>query len=180
MQETLEEGCKKIDDIVESLEDVGLQDRSMVWNTDLVEVSAASCPSPSVLPVQQSSCAVLLQSKSGNSRNARLLQVDWSSADIVCSCCSAEACRLCADARFTAQAFELENLLTNAAVTIHSAEQRKESRGAHAREDFPDRDDKSWMKHTVGFFDPEAKGKVCGPYSSEKLLLQGLGGSSFL
>lgn len=58
------------------------------------------------------------------------------------------------------QAFELENLLTNAAVTIHSAEQRKESRGAHAREDFPDRDDKSWMKHTIGFYDPEAKGKV--------------------
>ena len=59
------------------------------------------------------------------------------------------------------QAFELENLLTNAAITIHSAEQRKESRGAHAREDFPDRDDKSWMKHTVGFYDPAAKGKVC-------------------
>ena len=58
------------------------------------------------------------------------------------------------------QAFELENLLTNAAITIHSAEQRKESRGAHAREDFPDRDDKSWMKHTIGFYDPEAKGKV--------------------
>ena len=58
------------------------------------------------------------------------------------------------------QAFELENLLTNAAVTIHSAEQRKESRGAHAREDFPDRNDKSWMKHTIGFYDPEAKGKV--------------------
>ena len=58
------------------------------------------------------------------------------------------------------QAFELENLLTNAAITIHSAEQRKESRGAHAREDFPDRDDKDWMKHTVGFWDLEAKGKV--------------------
>ena len=64
------------------------------------------------------------------------------------------------------QAFELENLLTNAAITIHSAEQRKESRGAHAREDFPDRDDKSWMKHTVGFYDPEAKGKVREQHSS--------------
>lgn len=68
------------------------------------------------------------------------------------------------------QAFELENLLTNAAVTIHSAEQRKESRGAHAREDFPDRDDKNWMKHTVGFWDPEAKGKV--PMSFLHLALQ--------
>ena len=38
LQETLEEGCKKIDEIVESFGDVGLRDRSMVWNTDLVEV----------------------------------------------------------------------------------------------------------------------------------------------
>ncbi|EIE20089.1 succinate dehydrogenase [Coccomyxa subellipsoidea C-169] len=92
-QETLEEGCKKVDDIVESLNDVGLKDRSMVWNTDLVE------------------------------------------------------------------AMELENLLINGAVTIHSAEQRKESRGAHAREDFTTRDDKHWMKHTVGYFDYKAPGK---------------------
>ena len=68
--------------------------------------------------------------------------------------------QLSVEGSFCLQAFELENLLTNAAVTIHSAEQRKESRGAHAREDFPDRDDKSWMKHTIGFYDPEAKGKV--------------------
>ena len=40
LQETLEEGCKKIDDIVESFGDVGLRDRSMVWNTDLVEVTS--------------------------------------------------------------------------------------------------------------------------------------------
>ncbi|KAK9901255.1 hypothetical protein WJX75_002689 [Coccomyxa subellipsoidea] len=92
-QETLEEGCKKVDDIVDSLKDVGLKDRSMVWNTDLVE------------------------------------------------------------------AMELENLLINGAVTIHSAEQRKESRGAHAREDFSTRDDKNWMKHTVGYFDYKAPGK---------------------
>ena len=63
------------------------------------------------------------------------------------------------------QAMELENLLINGAVTIHSAEQRKESRGAHAREDFATRDDKNWMKHTVGYFDYKAPGKVgsCPP-----------------
>ena len=44
LQETLEEGCKKIDDIVESFDDVGLRDRSMVWNTDLVEVGASDNP----------------------------------------------------------------------------------------------------------------------------------------
>ena len=58
------------------------------------------------------------------------------------------------------QAMELENLLTNAAVTIHSAEQRKESRGAHAREDFPDRNDKEWMKHTLGYFNHRKPSKA--------------------
>ena len=95
MQETLEEGCKKIDDIVDSFNDIGLKDRSMVWNTDLME------------------------------------------------------------------ALELENLLTNSAITMHSAEQRKESRGAHAREDFGERDDKDWMKHTIGYFDHLSPSKVC-------------------
>jgi len=92
-QETLEEGCAKIDETVASFEDVKVSDRSLVWNTDLMET------------------------------------------------------------------LELENLLINAAITIHSAEQRKESRGAHAREDFPDRDDKNWMKHTLGWFDAETKSK---------------------
>ena len=45
-QETLEDGCKKIDGIVDSFEDVGLRDRSMVWNTDLVEVRALTAHSP--------------------------------------------------------------------------------------------------------------------------------------
>ena len=87
VQETLEHGCAKIDEVVDSATDLQLKDRSMIWNTDLVE------------------------------------------------------------------AMELENLLINASVTMHSAEQRKESRGAHAREDFKERDDKAWMKHTVAHWD---------------------------
>ena len=47
------------------------------------------------------------------------------------------------------EALELENLMSQALITMRSAEQREESRGAHAHEDFPDRDDKDWMKHTV-------------------------------
>jgi succinate dehydrogenase / fumarate reductase, flavoprotein subunit len=51
------------------------------------------------------------------------------------------------------EALELENLMAQAVVSMASAEARKESRGAHAREDFPDRDDKNWMKHTVATLD---------------------------
>ena len=51
------------------------------------------------------------------------------------------------------ETLELDNLMSQAVVTMHSAENRKESRGAHAHEDFPDRDDKTWMKHTAAWFE---------------------------
>ena len=50
------------------------------------------------------------------------------------------------------ETMELDNLMAQAMVTIESAENRKESRGAHMHEDYPDRDDKNWMKHTVTTF----------------------------
>ena len=81
--ESLAEGVKAIRDIHASFADVGVSDRSLVWNSDLIET------------------------------------------------------------------LELQNLLGQALCTIVSAENRTESRGAHAREDFPERDDANWHKHTV-------------------------------
>jgi succinate dehydrogenase / fumarate reductase flavoprotein subunit len=87
--DALREGVDKIDLVAKSYADLRISDRSLIWNSDLVE------------------------------------------------------------------ALELENLLAQAAVALHSAENRTESRGAHAREDFPERDDQNWLKHTLSWLDGE-------------------------
>ncbi|HEV7778604.1 MAG TPA: succinate dehydrogenase flavoprotein subunit [Luteibacter sp.] len=91
--ETLKEGVAKISAVHDSFRNVKVSDRSMVWNSDLIET------------------------------------------------------------------LELANLLDQAVATMHSAEQRPESRGAHAREDFPDRDDHDWQKHTLVWVDENGKSR---------------------
>ena len=88
----LAEGVRKIEDVAGSMQELGINDRSMIWNSDLVE------------------------------------------------------------------ALELDNLIAQAVVSLYSALNRTETRGAHAREDYPERDDANWMKHTVSWRD--AAGKV--------------------
>ena len=92
--ETLEAGVKNIMEIAGSMPDISVSDRSLIWNSDLVE------------------------------------------------------------------ALELDNLMGQAIVTLTSADLRKESRGAHAHEDFPDRDDENWMKHTCMWLDNRNKYSV--------------------
>jgi succinate dehydrogenase / fumarate reductase flavoprotein subunit len=93
--ELLSEGLTLIDDVYKTISDVGITDRSLIFNTDLIET------------------------------------------------------------------LELDNMLPQAVVTMHSAENRKESRGAHMHEDFPNRDDENFMKHTISWFD---QGKVSIDY----------------
>jgi len=97
----------------------------------------------------QSHCAIFRSGRELEAGIARLAQVTSGMVQI------GVADRSLAWNTELVEALELDNLLGQAAVILHSAAHRTESRGAHAREDFPARDDANWMKHTVAWRDDD-------------------------